>query len=161
MGTSNSSMNCSSVVDQHEEKERTVTIECEWLIWVLDYLLLVQILELLILSANWSVSGFIGPGVEEIHDSCYAVLPLAMQVAFGSNVATWLECQFIIDSYKCINKFTVYKTRICNVKSEEPCTIYWKREGDDLLLSKAVCILPAIPGKQGEGKEDQRSGFSL
>lgn len=77
---------------------------------------LVQTVELLTFSANWSVSGFISSGVEEVHDSCYAVVPLAMQVVFGSNIATKVECQFIIDSYKCIDKFIVYKTRICNKK---------------------------------------------
>lgn len=31
--------------------------------------------------------------------------------------------------------------------NEEPCTMYWKREGDHHLLKKDVCILPAIPEK--------------
>lgn len=76
------------MLNQHEEKERTVTIKCERLIWVLDYLWLVWTLELLIFSANWSVSGFISSGAKESHDFCYAVLPLAMQVVFGSNIVT-------------------------------------------------------------------------
>lgn len=45
-------------------------------------------------------------------------------------------------------------------KQWRTCTLYWGKEGDDL-LSKAVCILPEIPGKQGKGKEDQYSGVSL
>lgn len=45
--------------------------------------------------------------------------------------------------------------------SEEPCTMYWKREGDNHLLREAVCILPAIPEKWGKGKQDQYSEFFL
>lgn len=45
--------------------------------------------------------------------------------------------------------------------SEEPCTMYWKREGDHNLLRTAVFILPAIAEKRGKGKQDQYSGFSL
>lgn len=53
-----------------------VMAECEGLTQALDCLLLVEMLEWLVLSANWSVSGFISSGVEEMCESC-AVLPLA------------------------------------------------------------------------------------
>lgn len=51
--------------------------EGEGLIQALDCLLLVERLEWLVLSANWSVSGFISSGMEGLHESYCAVLPLA------------------------------------------------------------------------------------
>lgn len=65
------------MVNHPEEKERTVMTEGEGLIQALDCLLLVERLEWLVLSANWSVSGFISSGMEGLHESSCAVLPLA------------------------------------------------------------------------------------
>lgn len=62
------------MINHPEEKETTVMAECEGLTQALDCLLLVEMLEWLVLSANWSVSGFISSGVEEMCESC-AVLP--------------------------------------------------------------------------------------